>query len=208
VSGEAAELAALIAAADSLVERAVRRRAGERHLQARDEVRRILDAAVRLMREAPSGEVRIADVVRAAGVSNDAFYRAFRGKGELLAAVAEDRARLLVRDARVERDAAREPVEQIRACVRAVLRQASDPEQAAIARAVLRHAPRTRQGGVQLQVRLADVLAVPLARLGRADGEDAVLAACAVLAYLEHLLWSDQQPGDDAVERTVGWLTR
>ena len=56
-----------------------------------DEVRRLLDAALEVMqRSGPDLAARVADIVAAAGLSNDAFYRHFPSKDALVAAVLED----------------------------------------------------------------------------------------------------------------------
>jgi AcrR family transcriptional regulator len=194
-------LAALIAAADSLAVLAARRRTAARYAAARGEVRRILDATLELMRANPADEVRIADVVRGAGLSNDAFYRTFRGKGELMAALADDATRQLLADVAQQANEHTDTVEQVRACVRTVLRQAADPEVAATTRAVLRHAPRARgaQDAAQLQTGLAELLgglAVP----------EPLIAAGAIIALMEHYLWAERQPPHDAVDRLVSWV--
>jgi AcrR family transcriptional regulator len=190
-------LAALIEAADSLAEGAARRRLGDRPAAARTEVRRILDAALELLRG--GAELRIAAVVRTARVSNDAFYRAFRGKAELLAAVADDSARQLLTDLRQAMTG--DPADQVRTCVRVVLARASRAN-APTTRAVLRHTPRP---GNTLPARLATLLADPLARLG-ATTTDALTTAGTILAVMEHHLWADQPPrqaDEDALCRYV-----
>ena len=72
--------------------------------------------------------------MRTAGLSNQAFYRHFRGKDELLVALLDDgRQRLL---ATIERRMARADgaTDQVRAWIEAVLAQARDPEAAAATR--------------------------------------------------------------------------
>jgi AcrR family transcriptional regulator len=71
---------------DSLAERAV----GERRDRYADEVRRLVDAAYEVMRAAGDLDPRVADVVRTAGLSNQAFYRHFASKDALLLAVLTD----------------------------------------------------------------------------------------------------------------------
>ena len=56
-----------------------------------DEVRRLLDAALEVMRECGTvSRPRVADVVAAAGLSNEAFYRHFPSKDALVDAILED----------------------------------------------------------------------------------------------------------------------
>jgi AcrR family transcriptional regulator len=52
------------------------------------EVRALLDAANEVI--ATTGKARVADIVRQAGLSNDAFYRHFASKDALVAAIIED----------------------------------------------------------------------------------------------------------------------
>src|SRR3954466_920807 len=60
------------------------------------EVRRLLDAGLEVMRACgTSSRPRVADVVAAAGLSNDAFYRHFASKEMLVAAILEDGAERL-----------------------------------------------------------------------------------------------------------------
>ncbi|WP_170231409.1 TetR/AcrR family transcriptional regulator [Pseudonocardia kunmingensis] len=177
---------------------------------AEDEVRRLLDVGLELMREDPAGNPKIAEIVRRARVSNDAFYRAFRSKDDLMAAIADDGARRLLGHVRHQRDKHVDPVEQIRACVLAVFKQAADPEVAATTRAVLRHTTRAAKpssGGVELRKQLSDLLAESLAACGSADpARDALVAACAVFAVMEQFLWTERAPSDDDVEHLVAWI--
>ena len=56
-----------------------------------EEVRRLLDAALDVMRSCGTEKrPRVADIVAAAGLSNDAFYRHFRSKDALVAALVDD----------------------------------------------------------------------------------------------------------------------
>jgi AcrR family transcriptional regulator len=61
-----------------------------------DEVTRLIRAAVTVMEQQQTTNPKVLDIVREAGVSNQAFYRHFRGKGELLLAVLDDGQRQLI----------------------------------------------------------------------------------------------------------------
>jgi AcrR family transcriptional regulator len=74
----------------SVAERALLRSLGARQAAYAGEVRRLLDAAFEVMRETGSLDPRVEQIVRAAGLSNQAFYRHFRSKAELLLAVLDD----------------------------------------------------------------------------------------------------------------------
>lgn len=198
------------AGGESLAARAVRRRSGGRYAAAEDEVRRLLDAGLELMRADPAGNPKIADIVRRAKVSNDAFYRAFRSKDDLMAAISDDGARRLLDHLRHQRDKHTDPVEQIKACVRAVFKQAADPEVAATTRAVLRNTSpgaKSASGGVELRQRIADLLIAPLTACGSRDpARDAVVASCAMMAVMEQFLWTERSPMTADVEHLVSWI--
>src|SRR5690348_16936146 len=75
------------------------------------EVRRLLDAALEVMRQGgTASRPRVADIVAAAGLSNDAFYRHFPSKDSLAAALLEDGAARL-RSYEIGRASCRERVE-------------------------------------------------------------------------------------------------
>src|SRR3954451_13340736 len=195
---------------ESLLAQAVRRRTGDRLAAAEDEVRRLLDVGLRLMQEAPTSSPRIADIVSRAGVSNDAFYRAFRSKDDLMAAIADDGARRLMSYVRHQAGKAVDPEGRLRRAVVAVLAQAADPQIAATTRAVLRHAaPGRGAASADVRTRLARELAGPLRDLGSAQpDQDALVAACAVFAVMEQYLWSEQAPTEDDVEHLVQFVLR
>jgi AcrR family transcriptional regulator len=193
---------------ESLAAAAIRRRAGDRYAAAEDEVRRLLDAGLELMRSDPGGNPRISEIVRLAKVSNDAFYRAFRSKDDLMAAIADDGARRLLGYIRHQRDKHVDPVEQVRACVRAVFQQAADPEVAATTRAVLRNTThRSSSSSVTIRRQLAELLVEPLRALSGADPErDALVGSCAMFAVMEQFLWAEERPADADVEHLLGWV--
>lgn len=196
-------------AGESLAARAVRRRTGERYAAAADEVRRLLDVGLELMRDDPAGNPKIAHIVRRAGVSNDAFYRAFRSKDDLMAAIADDGARRLLGYIEHQRDRVTDPVEQITACVRAVFHQAADPEVAATTRAVLRHTSRAPRAtaGVEVRQQVADLLAEPLGSCGSSDpARDALVASCAMFAVMEQFLWTERRPTAGDSDHLVSWI--
>ncbi|MGZ4799477.1 MAG: TetR/AcrR family transcriptional regulator [Acidimicrobiia bacterium] len=119
---------------ENLVSTLADRSLAERHETYAAEIRTLLDAALTVMRREETIDPRVSDIVRTAGLSNQAFYRHFRGKDELLVALLEDgRQRLL---ATIERRMARADgaADQVRAWIEAVLAQARDPEAAAATR--------------------------------------------------------------------------
>jgi AcrR family transcriptional regulator len=198
---------------ETLLERAVRRRTGDRMATAEHEVRRMIDVGLALMRDNSGGSPKIADIVREAGVSNDAFYRAFRGKEDLVAAIVDDGTRRVLAYVAHQRDKVADPAGQLRQCVRAVLRQAGDPAAAATARAVLanasRHAGERAVGLVPLADSLAEVLLPPLAGLGSSDpGRDARALAWTLAGAVEHFVLSEQIPSAEDVDHLGHWALR
>src|SRR5260370_11006206 len=84
----------------TLADRAVDRRLASAQELAETDVRALMDAGLALLRaEAPGRSPRVADIVAAAGLSNDAFYRYFASKDDLVAAIVEDGSRRLVTSA-------------------------------------------------------------------------------------------------------------
>jgi len=96
-----------------------------------EEVRRLIDAAYAVMRSTGDIEPRVGDVVKAAGLSNQAFYRHFRSKDELLLAVLTDGRRRLVATlaARMARVDDGEP--RVAAWIEGVMAQARNADAAA-----------------------------------------------------------------------------
>jgi AcrR family transcriptional regulator len=179
-------------------------------ITAENEVRRMLDAGLALMRDAPGASPKISDLVRAAGVSNDAFYRAFRSKDDLVAAVVDDGTRRVLAYVVHQRAKSSDPAEQIRLCVRAVMRQADDPEAAATARAVLsnpsRQAASRTAGLVHLGDSLADVLIAPLEALASSDPRrDAQALGWMLAGAVEHYVLSELIPSAEDVDHLCRW---
>lgn len=108
--------------ADELADRAV----DERRAAYADEVRRLIDAAYDVMRTTGDIEPRVGDVVRAAGLSNQAFYRHFRSKDELLLAVLTDGRQRLEHTLSARMANAPAGVPQVAAWIEVVLAQARD----------------------------------------------------------------------------------
>jgi AcrR family transcriptional regulator len=107
-------------AAEGKVERALAR---QRAAYAA-EVDRLVTAALALIRERGELEPPVAAIVRRARLSNQAFYRHFRSKHELLVTVLDHGIALLADYLETRMAAAPDPVERVRAWVRGMLAQA------------------------------------------------------------------------------------
>src|SRR5690606_38778322 len=116
----------------------------------------------------------------------------------------------LLRHVRHQCDKCDDPAERIRTCVRAVFKQAADPDVAATTRAVLRHTSRGAKpssGTVEVRQQIADLLTGALSACGSTDpARDALVASCAVFAVMEQFLWTERAPSDDDVEHMVSWI--
>lgn len=190
-----------------LVGRIARQSVAGREAEYAGEIRRLLDAALDQVRRCgPDGRPRVADIVAAAGLSNDAFYRHFRSKDALMAALLTDGTERL--GDYVAHRMAKEsgPAARIRCWVAAILSQA-DAAIAADTRAVL---CQTGALGVDLVSgragsaprRLAGLLYGPLAELGVGDPEYvAGLLAYSAVGKLSEYLWSGVEPTAEEVAR-------
>jgi AcrR family transcriptional regulator len=194
----------------SLAERAAHRAVDTRVRSSEQDVRRLLDAGLALMTaggtETPP---RVTDIIRAAGLSNQAFYRYFASKDDLVAAVIDDGERRLVAYVQRQLDTAA-PADAVQVFVTAVTSQAADADVAAATRAVLWNATRTPGGSAlrsrQLHERLATVLLEPLRRLGSADAErDAAVVAGAVTSFMLDHLWRLTTPSPDDLGHLVAF---
>jgi AcrR family transcriptional regulator len=199
---------------EPLAELAVRRAVASRVRNAEQDVGRLLEVGLALMAEADDRDVpRVADIVRAAGLSNDAFYRYFASKDDLVAAIVDDGSRRLLAHVRHQLGKSDDPVVRLRHALIAVLKQATDPEVAATTRAVLRHAsashPMKSTRWTRLATELAVLLREPIAELGVGDPRrDARTVAITVLAAMEHFLWAQGQPSSLDIEHLTDFVLR
>ena len=173
------------------------------------EVRRLLDAALDVMRACgTTSRPRVADIVAAAGLSNDAFYRHFPSKDALVAALLEDGTQRL--QSYLAHQMAKEatPQGKVRRWVEGVLAQAADEDIAATTLAVLWNGGSVGEGlpsGRPSASRpLATLLREPFADLGSADPDlDASLAAHAVVGQLFDDLWSRARRSREAIDHVA-----
>ncbi|URM93931.1 TetR/AcrR family transcriptional regulator [Actinomadura madurae] len=115
------------------VERALSKRRGD----AQREVEDILDATLRVAARAAPNAPRVADIVAEAGTSNQAFYRYFSGKDEVLRAALERGTDRVYGFLAHKVAKASGPAERIEAWVRGVLAQVIDDTAARQSRAVV-----------------------------------------------------------------------
>jgi AcrR family transcriptional regulator len=188
--------------ADELAERTV----AARQAAYADEVRRLLDAGLAVARRTGELEPRVSDIVRAAGSSNQAFYRHFRGKDEFLLALVEDGRMRLV--ATMERRMARapSPAGRVRAWIEAVFAQAQDPEAAAATRPFALNGERLATRFPDATARSQDRLIAPL----RADLDDGTAHAVyhLTMGVVHDALGARRRPRDREVDEVVEFALR
>jgi AcrR family transcriptional regulator len=91
-----------------------------------DEVERLLRAGYAVMSRTQSVSPRVSDIVRESGLSNQAFYRHFRSRDELLLALLASGRQSLVEYVRHGMAKERSPAGQVRRWVEGILAQAAD----------------------------------------------------------------------------------
>ncbi|MCX4090729.1 TetR/AcrR family transcriptional regulator [Nocardia sp. alder85J] len=212
-AGDGSTSADAVPAGGDLASRIAQRSLAKREAGYASEIRRLLDAALAEIRtRGTTARVRVADVVAAAGLSNDAFYRHFPSKDALLGALLEDGTERLL--SYVTHQMAKEPTPEgrIRRWAAAVLSQATD-DIATTTRAILWNAggPTTDfESGPPLPgSRLAALLRPAFAELGSADPDfDAAVVSHATVGVLTDYLWRRAQPTPDEVDRIVAFALR
>ncbi len=173
------------------------------------EVRRLLDAGREAMRRCGTeSRPRVSDIVAAAGLSNDAFYRHFPSKDALVAAILEDGTERLRSYLAHRMGKGTGAADAVGRWVEGVLAQAVDEETAATTRAVMWNAG-TLGGalvaGSPARV-LAPLLEEPFAALGSTDPPlHASLAAHAVLGALADHLRRGERPSPAGIEHITAF---
>lgn len=174
------------------------------------EVRRLLDAGLAVMRRCGTkSRPRVADIVAAAGLSNDAFYRHFESKDALVLAILQDGTERLLSYLAHQMAKEDTPEGKLRRWVEGVLSQAVDEEVAAATLAVLWNASGVVSDGpavgrASASAQLATLLHEPLAALGSRDAKrDALLIGHAIVGALSDHLWARTKPGQAEIDHMV-----
>ncbi|MCU1456981.1 MAG: regulatory protein TetR [Actinomycetia bacterium] len=186
--------------------RIAQRTLAARNARYNDEVRRLLDAALELMQQCgTTSKPRVVDIVAAAGLSNDAFYRHFASKDALVATLLDDGSERL--RGYLEHQMAKEgsPAVKVARWVEGVLSQADD-DIAATTLAVLWNGGSVGQGPASgrhfASGPLSTLLLEPFAALGSTTPElDASLVAHATFGKLSDYLWQQERPTRAEIER-------
>lgn len=192
---------------ETVAGRLARRGVAEREQAYAEEVRRLLEAAFSVMRASGELEPRVSDIVRESGLSNQAFYRHFSGKDELLHAVLEDGQRQLVAYLERRMNAVADGLPRVRRWIEGVLEQARNHDAAARTRPFAVNGTRLRDRFPVESRDATEQLLVPLRAAIAAVGGDPDRDARAIYqltmgSMYEHLL-DRTTPSRDDVEHIV-----
>ncbi len=174
------------------------------------EVRALLEAARKVIDE--TGRARVADIVAEAGLSNDTFYRHFRSKDELVAALSEDTTARIAVSLRRRMAGVEEPEAKVRVWLDGMLEQARGSK-AQKSVAVLNASSRLNTGiptGDHARVRgpLAELLEAPFAEIGSPNPAfDAELVTHAVGDRVAGHLWAGTSPSREEAEYLLRFCT-
>jgi AcrR family transcriptional regulator len=199
---------------NDLATRIAGRTLAARNAQYAEEVRRLLDAGLVVMRRCgTASSPRVADIVTEAGLSNDAFYRHFSSKQALVAAILEDGTARLASYVEHQMAKAATPEEQVHRWVEAVLGQAADRDGAETTLAVMWNGGAVTDGidgeRPTTVAMLAPLLDEPLAALGSAEPLlDAALVAHMTIGRLSDHLWRRTAPRRAEVAHMVELVVR
>jgi AcrR family transcriptional regulator len=200
-------LPADIGPTDDVAAAIAQQRLAKRGAEYTSEVRRLLDAGLDVMRRCgTASSPRVSDIVAAAGLSNDAFYRHFASKQALVAAIIDDGSSRLASYLAHGMEKVTGAEDKVAAWVAGVMSQAADEEIAATTLAVLRNGAAV---GGTTTAPLAALLREPLAALGSTDPEaDAVLCAHAAVGVLSDFLWSEARPTREQIDHVTQFCLR
>jgi len=174
------------------------------------EVRRLIDAAFEVMRSTGDIDPPVRDIVKAAGLSNQAFYRHFASKDALLLAVLADGQRQLVDylRARVDAAPAADPEARVRRWIEGVLAQARNPAAAEATRPFAlngaRLADRHPDDLAASRAELLTTLAPSVRALGGTD-QDAQFVCELALARMNDAIAHRRRPQPQEVQRLVAF---
>jgi AcrR family transcriptional regulator len=176
-----------------------------------EEIRRLLDATYAVLRRSGDDDPRVSDIVRESGLSNQAFYRHFRGKDELLVAVLADGQRQLVTTLTAHMEQAPPGAARVRTWVEVVLAQARHQGAAANTRPFAINGLRLADRFPMEWNASRDELMAPLRTAlieAVADPDDAPLVYHLAMGTMQDALVRRQVPTDADVERVVCAATR
>jgi len=169
------------------------------------EVRALLDAALEVIaKNGTAAKARVADIVAVSGLSNDAFYRHFSSKDELVAALMEDGAERVAAAVGHQMEKESDPEAKVHRWLDGMLSQVAESHAASTV-AVLANSSNFNTalptGNHAAKTPLAKLLHEPFAIMGSPNPElVADLVTHAVLGRVSGHLWARTRPADDEVD--------
>ena len=180
----------------------------ERRGQYTAEVRRLIDAAFVVMRNTGDIDPQVRDIVKAAGLSNQAFYRHFPSKDALLLAVLADGQRQLVDYLRSRVESTNDPELQVRRWIEGMLAQARNPSAAAATRPfainAARLADRYPDDIATTHAELIDTLVSSIRALGGTE-QDAAFVCELAMSQMNAAITHRRNPQPQEVECLVAF---
>ncbi|MBB6406308.1 TetR/AcrR family transcriptional regulator [Arthrobacter sp. AZCC_0090] len=192
------------------VRAAVDRALAKQTQEATRDVESILDAALRVAQRCAPEAPRVADIVAEAGISNQAFYRYFAGKDDLMNAVFERGVQRLGSYLAHQMDKKTDPREQIAAWIRGVLTQVTDQTAASQSAAVIGQLKRgPHASGTDPLTALGHMLVDPIRQAGSHEPElDAEVIQEAVTGSLRRHLTALTAPDQKERDHIVSFCLR
>lgn len=177
------------------------------------DVEAILDAALRVAERSTPAAPRVADIVAEAGTSNQAFYRYFSSKEDLMQAVMArgiHRVRDYLRHRMSKTD---DPVAQVELWIRGILTQATHQtaarQGAAVNEILAGTHGRTDARTAEATVELWELLVAPLTALGSAHPElDAEVVHEAAMGTMRRHLVAHTSPSAEESDHLVSFCLR
>jgi AcrR family transcriptional regulator len=191
-----------------------------RHSAYVEEVQRLIDATYAVVRRTGNVDPRVSDIVREAGSSNQAFYRHFRSKDELLSAILADGRQRLVGYLEHRMAQTESPLGRVRAWIEGVLAQAANAEAAERTRPFAVHGdrladqfPAEQQASVAALTTLLEAAIADAAAAGELPPDtDAARGARAVyhltVGQMHRFLIDRTRPPRRDTEHLVGFALR
>jgi AcrR family transcriptional regulator len=192
------------------VRAAVDRALASQRADAEREVEAILDAALRVAERAAPAVPRVADIVAEAKTSNQAFYRYFAGKDDLMRAVFERGVNRLYSYLEHQVGKEADPARQVEAWIRGVLAQVTNRRAAWQSAAVVKQlSQRDQADETRLLAAAGSLLVGPAARAGSVDAErDAALISATVFAVLRSHTTQGSAPSAAECDHVAGFCLR
>lgn len=202
----------------SIAERSVERALAGRYATYTEEVNRLINACLAVIERTGNFDPRVGDILAEAGLSNQAFYRHFQSKEELLLAVLDRGSRELTAYLVKRMAAQADPKAKIRAWIRGFAVQAIRPKAAAATRPFMFPSARLYERFPQevpmverqfldlLEAQLKDAIAVGQVRSDVDPAADAVFIYDLVKNWMERQLRENPMPSESELSARADTL--